>query len=111
VNLLLCEAIRRRRLLMFEYGDRMRVVEPHLYGVNTAGREALSAWLRPGHSRADPDGGWRMYLVEGMHAVQLLPDAFDAPREGFNPDDPHLPEVFCRLAPPGDDAPAGDAPS
>ena len=55
----LCSAIHRRSLVMFEYGDLIRVVEPHRFGVNSAGHEMLSGWLRAGYSRSDPAGGWR----------------------------------------------------
>ena len=82
---------------MFGYGDAVRVVEPHLHGRNTAGHEALSAWLRPGQSRTDPEGGWRMYLVDALHGLQTLPDTFAGPREGYNPDDPHFVQIYCRL--------------
>ena len=108
MNSLICQAIRSRRLLMFGYGNAVRVVEPHLYGVNSAGHEALSAWLRPGLSRADPDGGWRMYLADDLRSMQALPEIFIGPREGYNPNDPHFTEVYCQLAgaerPPEDDA-------
>lgn len=97
MNEIICAAIRARRLLMFGYRDAVRVVEPHLYGVNTAGHEALSAWLRPGMSRADPGGGWRMFLVGELRDVQMLDERFDGPRAGYNPDDPHLPTVYCRV--------------
>ena len=98
----ICDAIRMRRLLMFGYGDAVRVVEPHIYGVNTAGHEALSAWLRSGMSRADPDGGWRMFLVSEMRDLQLLDERFEGARPGYNPGDPHLPRVHCRLGAPAD---------
>ena len=94
----ICGAIRARSLLMFEYADLMRVVEPHLYGVNSAGHEALTAWLRPGHSRTDPQGGWRMYLVRDMHHVQALGETFARPRTGYNPRDERMQRVFCALA-------------
>jgi hypothetical protein len=97
----LCEAIRAKRLLMFGYGGLVRVVEPHLYGVNTAGHEALSAWLRAGHSRSDPEGGWRTYLVGEMHRVQVLAETFPGPRPGFNPGDERMARVFCALGHPG----------
>ncbi|HVE80013.1 MAG TPA: hypothetical protein VNA89_14200 [Gemmatimonadaceae bacterium] len=107
---LLCQAIRRRQLLMFGYGDSVRVVEPHMYGVNTAGNQALSAWLRAGYSRSQPDGGWRMFLTEYMREVQTLDDTFDGPRAGFNPRDPHMVEVYCRVhAGAAADAPAAGA--
>jgi hypothetical protein len=92
----ICRAIRGRRLLMFGYGDWVGVAEPYIYGVNTAGHEALSAWLRPGFSRADPEGGWRMYLVSEMRALQVLDERFGAPRAGYNPDDRHFVQVYCR---------------
>ncbi len=107
MNSLICQAIRSRRLLMFGYGNAVRVVEPHLYGVNSAGHEALSAWLRPGLSRADPDGGWRMYLADDLRSMQALPEIFIGPREGYNPNDPHFTEVYCQLA--GAERPPEDA--
>ena len=82
---------------MFGYGDQVRIVEPHVFGVNTAGHEALSGWLRPGNSRADPEGGWRTYLSEGMREVQMLDETFAQPRPGYNPSDPRIVEIFCRL--------------
>ena len=93
----ICEAIRARKLLMFGYAERVRVVEPHLYGVNTAGNEALSAWLRAGYSRSDPGGGWRTYLVPEMYRVQVLDEVFDGPRPGYNPRDERMVRVFCGL--------------
>ena len=95
----ICGAIVRRQLLMFGYGDAIRVVEPHIFGRNTAGHDALSAWLRPGQSRTDPEGGWRMYLVDALVSLQALPEMFAAPREGYNPDDRHFAEIYCRLEP------------
>ena len=94
---LICTAISRRRLLMFGYGDLVRVVEPHMFGVNSAGHEMLTAWLRPGHSRSDPDGGWRNYLTSEITNVQMLDETFASVREGFNAADPRMREVFCAL--------------
>jgi hypothetical protein len=94
----ICGAIRARRLLMFEYADLMRVVEPHLFGVNSAGHEALTAWLRPGHSRTDPQGGWRTYLVRDMHHVQALDETFARARPGYNARDERMQRVYCAVA-------------
>lgn len=97
MDLRICQAIAQRQLLMFRYGDVMRVVEPHLYGVTTAGHAALSAWMRPGGSRTDPDGAWRMFRLDGVAELQALPEQFPAPRADFNPDDAHFVETFCRV--------------
>jgi len=95
----LCGAIRRRSLVMFEYGDLIRVVEPHRFGVNSAGHEMLSGWLRAGYSRSDPAGGWRNYLLHEVTALQVLDAPFAGARPGYAANDPRMPEVFCELGP------------
>lgn len=93
----LCAAIRRRSLVMFEYGDLIRVVEPHRFGVNSAGHEMLSGWLRAGYSRSDPAGGWRNYLLGDVHALQVLDAPFVGTRPGYVGHDPRMREVYCEL--------------
>jgi hypothetical protein len=82
---------------MFEYGDLIRVVEPHRFGVNSAGHEMLSGWLRAGYSRSDPAGGWRNYLLHDVTALQVLDAPFAGARPGYAAHDPRMPEVFCEL--------------
>jgi hypothetical protein len=79
----LCGAIRRRSLVMFEYGDLIRVVEPHRFGVNSAGNEMLS--------------GWRNYLLHEVSALQVLDAPFAGARPGYAVHDPRMPQVFCEL--------------
>ena len=93
----LCEAIERRWLVMFEYGDLIRVVEPHRVGVNSAGHDMLSGWLRAGYSRSDPIGGWRSYLLSDVCALQILSAPFAGARPGYVAKDPRMREVFCQL--------------
>jgi hypothetical protein len=101
----LCAAITRRSLVMFEYGDLIRVVEPHRFGVNSAGHEMLSGWLRAGYSRSDPAGGWRNYLLTDVSALQVLDAPFAGTRPGYAPHDPRMREVYCELTPTMADAP------
>jgi hypothetical protein len=101
----LCGAIVRRSLVMFEYGDLIRVVEPHRFGINSAGHEMLSGWLRAGYSRSDPAGGWRNYLLSDVTALQVLDAPFAGTRPGYAAHDPRMREVFCELTPAMADAP------
>ena len=94
---ILCRAVRERRLLMFAYGDRVRVVEPHLYGETSGGGRILSAWLRPGYSRSTPDGGWRSFRTGDITSLQLLTEHFAGPRDGFNAGDQRMAQVYCAL--------------
>jgi hypothetical protein len=100
----LCGAIARRSLVMFEYGDLIRVVEPHRFGINSAGHEMLSGWLRAGYSRSDPAGGWRNYLLSDVSALQVLDAPFAGTRPGYVAQDPRMREVFCQLTPSAADA-------
>jgi hypothetical protein len=95
----LCAAITRRSLVMFEYGDLIRVVEPHRYGVNSAGHPMLSGWLRAGYSRSDPAGGWRNYLTRDIHSLQVLDAPFAGTRPGYAAHDHRMPEVYAQLTP------------
>jgi hypothetical protein len=95
----LCAAIRRHSLVMFEYGDLIRVVEPHRFGINSAGHEMLSGWLRAGYSRSDPAGGWRNYLVRDVAALQVLDAPFAGTRPGYVGHDSRMREVYCELDP------------
>ncbi len=101
----LCAAITKRSLVMFEYGDLIRVVEPHRLGVNGAGHRMLSGWLRAGYSRSDPAGGWRSYLLADIRALQVLDAPFAGTRPGYAAHDPRMREVFCELTPSAVDTP------
>jgi hypothetical protein len=105
MNEQLCTAITRRSLVMFEYGDLIRVVEPHRFGVNSAGHPMLSGWLRAGYSRSDPAGGWRNYLLSDIKALQLLDAPFAGTRPGYAAHDSRMREVFCQLTPSAVDVP------
>lgn len=95
---LICDAIRGRKLMMYEYGGLIRVVEPHLLGETAAGALLLSGWLRPGYSRSDPNGGWRTWRVDRIGSEQLLDHQFPGPRPGYNPADPRMARVHCALS-------------
>lgn len=94
---LILEAIRERRLLMFGYRDTFRIVEPHRYGEAANGHRLLSAWLRPGHSRTTPEGGWRNFLVTEIENPQLLDETFAGPREGYAAHDERLATIYGEL--------------
>jgi predicted DNA-binding transcriptional regulator YafY len=95
---LLIRAIRERRLLMFAYRDTVRVVEPHRFGEAANGSRLLNAWLRPGHSRTTPEGGWRNFALADIEHPLLLDETFAGPREGYSPHDPRFASIFAELS-------------
>jgi hypothetical protein len=96
--MLICDAIRARKLMMYAYGGLIRVVEPHLLGETNSGDPLLSGWLRPGYSRSDPNGGWRTWRVDRISSAQILDEQFPSPRPGYNPRDPRMVRVACALS-------------
>ena len=96
-----CDAISHRHLLRFRYTDnKTRVVEPHLVGENTAHHDILIAWrLRTEVIDASHAVGWRNYLLDEMHSLEVLTEAFDRPRPDFNPNDRHILRVYCHVIP------------
>ena len=97
MNVVICDAIRARRLLRFVYDGYERIVEPHLYGVNSAGNEAIRGFLVRGWSASDTSPGWRMFLVDRMEGVAALAESFPEPRPEYNPDDSQMVRVYCKL--------------
>lgn len=93
----LCSAIAGRRLVMFEYGDLIRVVEPYGVGINDAGHPALCGWLRAGLSRADPAGGWREYLLSDIESLEVLDAPFVGARPGYHDEALRMHAISCEL--------------
>jgi hypothetical protein len=90
-------AIQKRNLLSFRYGGRARLVEPHVYGVNSKGHRALSGFQLRGGSTSGEHHGWKMFLVEDIEDLTLLPDRSFKPRPDYNPDDPSFSGIFARV--------------
>jgi hypothetical protein len=97
MNSVICEAIEKRRLLQFSYDDLTRIVEPHLLGRKTSGNDALLAWLVEGYTESDSEPYWRNYVVDQMDFLIVLDETFDGTREGYNPQDKTMEEIYCRL--------------
>jgi hypothetical protein len=93
----ICDAIAARRLLAFSYEGLERIVEPHRCGHNTAGHDALLAWLVRGYSESGAGPGWRTYLLTEMSDIRALSETFASARPGYNPNDGSMQLVYCQL--------------
>jgi hypothetical protein len=95
----ICNAIATRQLLAFSYEGFERIVEPHRCGHNTAGHDALLAWLVRGHSESGAGPGWRTYLLIEVRLLRALEETFAAARPGYHPADGSMRPVYCQLPP------------
>lgn len=93
-----CDAIKNRKVLEIQYSDGLwRTIEPHTYGMNTAGHYAVSAFrtAKEKHPIAEPD--WRMYLESDIQNVRATTETFRGPRPGYSPAPKTFSQVICKL--------------
>lgn len=89
----ICDAIKNRKILAFQYKNGRRTVEPHLLGYNDDGALTLSAWQRSGGSGED----WRDFQVARLSGLAVVEGPSEAPRPGYNPLDEKMFQIMCRL--------------
>jgi hypothetical protein len=94
---IICEAIRRRMLLQFQYHGRSRVVEPYCHGVSTRGVEVLRAIQIRGSSRGGGFGFGKLWVVAEMIDPQITTEAFVPDDPSYNPDDSGMKQIHCRI--------------
>ena len=95
---LLVRAILERRLLHFSYGGYPRVVEPHAYGVSTAGEVVLHGYQTAGGSASEPPPGWRTFTVAEMGEIVVAETGFSGPRRSYTGDRPKLDPLWAEIS-------------
>ena len=91
------EAIAERRVLSFIYRGSTREVEPHTYGINTAGHEALSCFQVSGTSRSGTPRDWKTLLVSEMGSLTMTGQRFPGPRPEYVRDSKTFRQIFAQL--------------
>ena len=87
------EAIRTQHLLTFSYDGYQRTVEPHTYGIDRKGREALLAYQVSGGSESGERVGWKIFHERDMSGLAVLPQPFRGSRPGYKRED----KAFARI--------------
>jgi predicted DNA-binding transcriptional regulator YafY len=90
-------AIQNRQLLAFTYDGFERVVEPHCYGMDTKGHDALRAYQVRGGSESGEYRGWKLFHTREIRQLTLLPDQFRGPRPGYKRDDKAFSRIQAQL--------------
>jgi hypothetical protein len=93
----ICTAIRRRRLLIFEYQGLQRVVAPYCHGTSRRGQEVLRAVQVSGSSRSGLLGVGKLWIVAQMKGLRDGGQDFIPDDPDYNPDDSALAEIHCRV--------------
>ncbi len=82
MNRTICDAIKRRCLIRFEYSGLTRTVEPHSHGFNTKRKEVLRGFQVAGDSTSGEAIGWKFFVVANISHLILLPTEFRVNSEG-----------------------------
>lgn len=93
----ICDAIRRQRLLEFDYRGLPRVVAPYCHGVSRQGRELLRAVQVGGSSRSGGLGIGKLWVVELMENLRDGGSDFIPDDPHYNPDDSAFVKIHCRV--------------
>lgn len=89
MNQAIVAAIKGRSVIRFFYDGEQRTVEPHCYGIDMKGHEALRAW--------QIGKGWRLFHVSEATGITTTRDTFYKPRDGYNPHDKHMQRIIAAL--------------
>jgi hypothetical protein len=95
----ICDSIRLRHVIRFQYHGGMREVEPHCYGRSSTGDEFLRAYQLRGASRSGEPAGWKMFRADEISGLSVTFESFTAPRAGYDPVDTVITFVNCRIEP------------
>ena len=96
MNNLIIEAIKNRNEIKFYYESKLRIVEPHCYGITTAGNEGLRAFQTDGYSSSGKMG-WKMYDLGKAENLEIMAETFISPRQGYTKGDRGMDKIFAEL--------------
>ena len=89
----ICAAIRDKKVIQFRYKGAIRRAEPHALGYDGSNILTLSAWQLAGGSGQE----FRDFHVDKLSELATTGQTFASARQGYNPNDPTLSRVVCRL--------------
>lgn len=96
MNQEIINAIENQLVVEFYYVNELRVVEPHCYGITTAGNEGLRAYQIDGYSSSGKLG-WKMYNLEKAEDIIITEDSFDRPRADYRRGDKGMDNIYTEL--------------
>jgi hypothetical protein len=80
-------AINERRTVKFIYQGRDRIVDPHVFGVNSRNEEVILGWQTAGSSSKTGDlPNWRMFITRKIYGFQITNDNFIPQKPYHKPD-------------------------
>jgi len=98
IDELLRKAIQQKRLVRLSYKNKMRIVEPHDYGIHKGSVKLLG--YQVGGTSSGPLPNWRWMEIDGISELQLLNHRFRGGRAEQAGKHHEWDQVFSRVEPP-----------
>lgn len=96
MNDLICQAIRDRIVIQFNYDGQLRIVEPFTLGYHKdTDNLVLSAYRVGGYSKSDSEPPWRLYIVQDIRGLSLTDRQAQSHRAGYNSRDSRMYRIIC----------------
>ena len=97
MNQTIVSAISGLKVLSLSYDGVARKVEPHAYGVSTAGHDVLRCYQIAGAHRSGKPHDWELLTVSKISALALTGDSFSGPRPGYKRGDKGMTRIYVEL--------------
>ncbi len=94
---LICEAIRTRSVLVFDYHGLNRVVAPYCHGHSSRDVELLRAVQLRGQSSSGGLGFGKLWTVAELVGARITGEVFVPDDPHYNPEDSALKHIHCRI--------------
>lgn len=91
------KAIAEMKLLEFFYEGEHRIVEPHCYGLTTAGNMCLRGFQISGGSISGLVPHWKLFRGSEIRGLRILDDTFLQPRSGYKRNDSAMTHILAQL--------------
>ena len=92
----ICEAIKNKHHLAFNYDGFPREIEPHAHGVSSSGKEVVRGYQTDGQSSSG-QLGWRLWDVAKMESLRVCRSTFANTRPDYVRGDSQMQSVHCEL--------------
>lgn len=96
MNREIIEVIENQHVIELYYEGELRVIEPHCYGLTTAGNEGLRAYQTAGYSSSGKLG-WKLYDLGKADDISITPARFAGPRPGYQAGDKGMSKIYAEL--------------
>jgi hypothetical protein len=94
---LICDAIRTRSLLVFDYHGLSRMVAPYCHGISHRGVEVLRGIQVLGKSSSGSRGFGKLWVVADLLNLRVSLEHFEPDDPHYNPDDRAMQHIHCRI--------------